>query len=395
MIAKVLCVDDEENILRAFERSLRGQYQLETAVGPERGLEAISSKGPFAVVVSDLRMPGMDGISFLAEVRQRSPETVRLILSGNADLDAAIASVNQGSIFQFLTKPCPPERLRMALDAALKQYELISSERVLLEGTLQGSISMLTEVLGVVNPLAFSKCQRIRQYVRHIATTQGLSNTWEFDLAAMLSQIGCITIPHGVLEKIDARLPLSKEEQDTFESHPSVGHDLLERIPRLEMVADMILHQATPLRELRDSHLCEVVTIGAQMLKISLLFDDVVTRGEIPQKALEFMNQRPEIYQPSLVSTLMKACPASEQTQLRSLPLSALRPRMIAQEPIKTKTGFVLVTKGEMITEPLLVRIKNFDQTVGIVQPLIMLTAVRSFTSPPALRHEEPLATRT
>jgi DNA-binding NtrC family response regulator len=92
MNRKILCVDDEENVLRAFERNLRLHFEIETAVVPVAGLSAIAARGPYAVVISDLRMPEMDGIQFLATVRKQSPDTVRLILSGNADLQAAIAA---------------------------------------------------------------------------------------------------------------------------------------------------------------------------------------------------------------------------------------------------------------------------------------------------------------
>src|SRR5438105_2797905 len=128
MKRKILCVDDEENVLRAFERNLRSRFDIETAVGPLEGLAAVANRGPYAVIVSDLRMPHMDGIQFLSAVRTQSPDTVRLILTGNADLQTAIASVNEGSVFQFLTKPCPVEKLSSALEAALKQHQLITAE---------------------------------------------------------------------------------------------------------------------------------------------------------------------------------------------------------------------------------------------------------------------------
>lgn len=209
MNRKVLCVDDEENVLRAFERNLRRHFEIETAVGPVAGLSAIAQRGPYAVVISDLRMPEMNGIQFLSAVRKQSPDSVRLILSGNADLQAAIASVNEGSIFRFLTKPCPVDTLRTAIDGALKQHQLLIAERELLEHTLNGTVVMMTEVLSVVSPLAFSRTSRIRRYVRHMATQLELPNLWEFDLASMLSQIGCIAVPSDILEKLYAGMALT------------------------------------------------------------------------------------------------------------------------------------------------------------------------------------------
>lgn len=137
MTERILCVDDEPHILEAFQRQFREQFAIETAVGGERALAAIAEHGPFAVVVSDLRMPDMDGIRLLSTIRERAPETVRILLTGYADLQAAIEAVNAGHIFRFLTKPCPSETLAKALEAGLAQYRLITAEKALLEQTLK------------------------------------------------------------------------------------------------------------------------------------------------------------------------------------------------------------------------------------------------------------------
>ena len=126
---RILFVDDDPETLASYGRALRKKYDLDLARGPVRGLEAVAENGPYAVVVSDLRMPGMDGISVLAKVREMRPETVRVMLTGFADLTAAIAAVNEGNIFRFLTKPCEPSALQAALTAAAEQYRLVMAER--------------------------------------------------------------------------------------------------------------------------------------------------------------------------------------------------------------------------------------------------------------------------
>src|ERR1039458_7392095 len=108
---KILLVDDEPRVIEALQRSLRTEFNLQIAEGPENGLRALAHNGPFAVVVSDLRMPGMNGVQFLARVRASSPETIRVMLTGQADMNDAIAAINEGNIFRFLTKPCPAATL--------------------------------------------------------------------------------------------------------------------------------------------------------------------------------------------------------------------------------------------------------------------------------------------
>lgn len=360
MNRKVLCVDDEENVLRAFERNLRLHFEIETAVGPVEGLSAVTQRGPYAVVISDLRMPGMDGIQFLSAVRKQSPDTVRLILSGNADLQAVIAAVNEDSIFQFLTKPCPADTLRSAIEGALKQYQLIIAERELLEHTLNGSVAMMTEVLSVVSPLAFSRASRIRGPIRHMATQLELPDLWEFDLASMLSHIGCIAVPSDILEKRYTGTALSTEEQKTFASHPSVGQKLLAKIPRMEVIAQIIGYQMTPFRELRDLKISEVVKVGAQMLMVAIYLDETVARGASQESALKFMSDRPEVYQPRLTAAIGSADLGAVEMEVRTIRLRDLKPNMIINEDLLAANGLLLVAKGQSISEPVIARLLNF-----------------------------------
>jgi response regulator RpfG family c-di-GMP phosphodiesterase len=373
MTRKVLCVDDEENILRAFERNLRSHFEIETAVGAAQGLARINEQGPYAVVVSDLRMPGMDGIQFLAEVRKLSPDTVRLILSGNADLEAVIAAVNLDSIFQFLTKPCGTDRFRAALDAALKQHQLINAERELLEETLNASVAMLTEVLSMVNPVAFSRASRIRGHVRHMAAHLRMPNVWEFELAAMLSQIGCMAVPPEILEKLSTCKPLSAEEERAVESHPSVAYSLLIKIPRMELIAEIIRRQMTSFRDLGGPDIRDEVAIGAQMLKVAIYFDEAVLAGRSPQEALRFMLDRPEIYQARLVASIERTEVSPVEHRTAAIYMRDLKLNMILNEDIRSKSGLYLIPKGQLVSEPVMARMMNFNKSMGIIEPFSVL----------------------
>jgi response regulator RpfG family c-di-GMP phosphodiesterase len=237
MNEKILLVDDDPNILKGYERSLRREFQLETAPGANQALQMVTHNGPYAVVVSDMRMPGMDGIQLLARVKSQSPDTVRIMLTGNAETETAIQAVNEGSIFRFLTKPCDRELMAKTLTAALVQYRLVTAEKELLERTLHGSIQVLTEVLSLVNPGAFGRAMRARRYIHHLAQTLRLENTWQYEIAALMSQLGCVTLPPEIIEKVYTGQTLSVEEQEQYDAHPSIACDLLSKIPRLEPIA--------------------------------------------------------------------------------------------------------------------------------------------------------------
>ena len=122
MAEKILLVDDDRHSLDAIAVALRRRFAVSVAAGAKEGLERVCADGPYAVVVSDYKMPGMDGVEFLARVRELAPGSVRVMLTGHGDLEAAVAAVNKGEVFRFLTKPCPTAVLGAALDAGVEKY---------------------------------------------------------------------------------------------------------------------------------------------------------------------------------------------------------------------------------------------------------------------------------
>jgi serine phosphatase RsbU (regulator of sigma subunit) len=122
MKAKVLLVDDDAMILAGLKRHLRNQFRIETALSGEQGLKRIKENGPFAVIVSDFSMPGMNGIEFLCRAKETDPNTVRMMLTASADMSTAIQAVNEGSIFQFHPKPCPADTLGKAIQSGIEAY---------------------------------------------------------------------------------------------------------------------------------------------------------------------------------------------------------------------------------------------------------------------------------
>ena len=169
MTARILLVDDEVNVLQSYQRTLRREFsRLELATGGAQALEMMAKGDPFAVIVSDMRMPSMDGVVFLAKAREAAPRTVRMMLTGNSDLDTAIRAVREGHIFRFLTKPCSSEMLAEALRAGVEQYRLVMAEVELLEKTLSGSVRLLTDLLSLLDPESFGRTDAARATVRSI-----------------------------------------------------------------------------------------------------------------------------------------------------------------------------------------------------------------------------------
>jgi response regulator RpfG family c-di-GMP phosphodiesterase len=364
----ILCVDDDPNILEAFQRQFRKKFNLHTAIGPEPGLEALANSGPFAVVVSDLRMPGMDGIQFLAAVRDRSPETIRIMLTGQADLSTSIAAVNQGSIFRFLVKPCAPTVLGKVLEAGLAQHQLMVAERQLTQQTLLGCVEVLVEVLSIAQPEAFNQAKRVRRYVQRLASILSVAETWQFETAAMLSQIGLITLPRDLAEKASARKPLTLDETSRFAGHAAAASRILEKVPRLETVAKIISAQQEPWRNLRHYETDErnkTWTTGAQMLKAAMDYDDLRYQGCSYEDASLQMNSRGDIYGPEMLQALARLAEIESAEEIRSVPVLSLAPNMVLEENIDVQNGLCLLGAGQEITSTILERLHSFSHLIG------------------------------
>ena len=123
----ILCVDDEPNVIESMSLNLQVHYTVLTASSGPEGLEVLKGRKDVAVVVSDMRMPDMDGAEFLAAVRKVAPSAVRMLLTGYSEIDAAMRAVNEGQIFRFLTKPCETEHLIASLESAVEQYRLVTA----------------------------------------------------------------------------------------------------------------------------------------------------------------------------------------------------------------------------------------------------------------------------
>ncbi|MFN8110630.1 MAG: response regulator [Thermoleophilia bacterium] len=231
---RVLMVDDEIAILEGFELNLSRTVDVTCAGSGAEALRIIADGPPFAVITSDMRMPGMDGATFLAQARQAAPDAVRMLLTGQTDLDSAIAAMNTGGIFRFLTKPCPHPILMAALEDALEQHRLILAERVLLRETLPATVRVLTHALG-----APARGDALRQRVLELCHATG-RDPWRAELAAMFCEIGCVFLPPQLAGNHFRHHPLNAQEQAQVDRLPVLADELLAHIPRLDGVRDVL-----------------------------------------------------------------------------------------------------------------------------------------------------------
>lgn len=381
MNKKILFVDDDPNLLAALQRSLRRLFQFDTALGGPEALNTIATRGPYAVIVADQSMPGMSGVELLEIVRQRAPDTVRVMLTGNADQQAAVDAVNRGAVFRFLNKPCPPEVLIPALEMALKQYELVHTERELLEGTLMGSIQILSEVLGMVDAEALGRGQRLRDSMRLFARYLDAKPAWELEVAAWLSPLGFAAVPALILRKLSLGSELLPTEKSVVNRVPEIGYRLITEVPRLEGVAKIVLYQnknydGTNVPSDRVSG--EDIPQGARMLKILADRLSLEIEGIVKHRALDLMQHRAGVYDPRLLTQCFECLPdflvnaVSANLPVRTCRYDELKPGWVLVSEVGGLSGAVLASAGERVTPILIERLRN-AALLGYLQDSILV----------------------
>ena len=381
MSERILFVDDDTNLLASVERTFRRQFQLDTAEGGEPGLAKIAQRGPYAAVVSDRQMPGMDGIQFLAAARQRAPDTVRILLTGNVDLEAAVRVVNEGNIFRFLIKPCPTDILSKALEDALAIYRLATAEKELLNKTLSGSVKLLTEILSAVDARSFGRTEKLRNLVNEVIQRAPMENAWEVHLAAMLAPIGNLTLPPETLIKANAGEMLSKVEEQLLDTMPETASRLLANIPRLHEVAKLVRYQNKHYDGSGfppDSTQGEAIPAGARLLKILFDMIQLQSGGLVPLKALNEMQQRRGWYDPKLLAVVRAsfggAASAEPDTTKPNISVTVadLTVGMVLYSDVRTKAGILVLSAGHQISQMSLKKIQNFAELTGVKEPIFV-----------------------
>jgi CheY-like chemotaxis protein len=384
-LARILCVDDEPRILEGLSLHVRRRYEVTTASSGAAGLDLLRRGDVFAVVVSDMRMPGMDGAAFLSKVRQLIPDTVRILLTGQADMASAIAAVNEGQIFRFLTKPCSPVVLLGALEAAVTQHRLITGERVLLEETLHGSIKTLVDVLALTNPASFGRVTRIKQHVSDLADKLEIRERWQVEVAAMLSQLGSIALPPEVAEKLYHGHPLLPDEEAMIARLPALTEGLLGNIPRLEVVRGILASQQRPRSVAADSDHAEkqLIVRGGEMLRVATDFDALEARGISPTLALSTMRGREHHYDLAILAAFAELRGADGPgAQIREISVSELQVGMILAEDL-TMGNTLLVARGYEVTQSFVERCRNYSKGV-LKEPLRVLIPAPKMPAIPA-----------
>lgn len=408
---RVLCVDDEANILSALRRLFRPcGYVVTVAASGEEGL-AILDQAPFDLVISDMRMPGMSGAQFLEEVSTRWPDTMRLLLTGYADIDSTIDAVNKGRIFHYVSKPWDDKALLLIVRHALERKQLerdkarlealtaqqneelkdvnASLELKVMERTVElrkanehikasfiTSIKVFANLIELREGAIGGHSRRVAELARKLAKRAGMDAAAVQDvfLAGLLHDIGKIGLPDTLLSRAVAEM--SGPELLRYRKHPQAGEHALMALSELAQAARLVRshHERFDGKGYPDGLAGEQIPLGARIVAVANDYDGLqigtlAARKRTAREALELLEAgRGRSYDPGVLDLFLEVIAESERNDLKEVGLSVARlmPGMILSRDLVTRQGYLLLATDFVLTAGIIRQIQEYASQEGL-----------------------------
>jgi CheY-like chemotaxis protein len=347
-----------------------------------RGRMALAAAGQQApdLILLDINMPGMDGYE-VCERLKSDPRLAKIPVIFLSALDATedkIKAFRSGGV-DYVSKPFQFEEVQARVETHLKLRRAQQAENDLLEKTLKGVVSGLCELVQITSPVLALRSRAIRDIVFWVTREMRLDNPWQYELAASLCLVGCITLPDDAFERCYAGENLSPDEEQMFRAHPDTAARQLSNIPRLEAVAEMIRHIRHQQAPDGDPSVSEPVRAGARMLHLALELDRRVSRGASFRSAVEHLKVSPARFDRRMLDAVASYSPAPTDFELRSVPIRELKAGMVLEKDVLSPDSNVLILKaGTVLTETWIERLGNFAKFRGFAGPLPVRIASRT-----------------
>ena len=350
-LGRILIIDDDLNILHGYRRMLGRRYEVEIAEGPREGLQKALSGEQYAVIICDLHMPKVDGLSLMAKVRELSPHTIRIILTGSLDNSNALDAMNDGIIFRYLTKPCRLEVLSRCIDEGLAFHrQALLAERMRGQ-TLVGLALLMADLFSVQEPQLAGSAPRIHALVSQMARRLALPEAWEFEVAAALCKIGLVSLPPALKTCLSQGLELTSAQAELVAQNPQRAASFLEPLSDLAEVAQMLAAAGKPLPPVAGTCMLAAPRwlIGAQLLRLANDYEKQRAVQPNALAALQALRQAASDYYPEMLDCLV-AMVTEECKCKTTLSLDKLQPGMVLAEDLLSHRGQMLIARGQTIT---------------------------------------------
>ncbi|NBV86613.1 MAG: response regulator [Verrucomicrobia bacterium] len=371
----ILCVDDDPNVLASLVRGLRKYFTVHTALSGAEALSILQMGGPYAAILSDMRMPEMDGLEFLAKAAVLAPDTVAAMLTGNVDQITAVEALNSGRVHRFITKPASTETIEETLQACCSLHEELCAKRGVLERAMEGGVSLLREVYQSAGQRALAGPDLLMDYVSsffyNIHPNQKTPR--EIEVALMLRYVGSSSLPGSLMQRAAMGEVLSPSEGQLIHSAAASGIQLLYGLPGMEAVARILHYQNKGFDGSgppEDSLQGEALPFGSRLLRVMSDLLDLEKTGLKRHDALMRMAANAKRYDPEILKLCRLRWQFDRNIQLRRVPkpvlLSDLCVSDILAKPLYSKDSQLVALEGTVMTETLLRQIRILEQNNNI-----------------------------
>jgi len=363
----IMVVDDNPANLKLLEDLLREHgYEVRSFPRGRLALRAADQEPPDLVLL-DINMPEMNGYEVCEQMKSNAnlAGLPVIFLSALNATEDKVSGFRAGGV-DYISKPFQFEEVQARVKTHVKLRRAQQAEYDLLERTLGGAVGTLWELVQLTSPVLALRSRAIRNIVLFITKRMGIQDPWQYELAATLCLLGCISIPDDVFERAYCGQNVSPDDDRMFRAHPECGARLLSKIPRLDVVAEMIRGQHCA----GEASVPEQSGLGARMLDLALEFDRRIYRGGTPQSALAEL-RRLARFDSRMLDALGSYSPAQAEYEVQRLSIKELRAGMVLEEDVLSKDGNLLIfKKGTVLTETWVERLGNFAKAPGAQEPV-------------------------
>ncbi|MCM8541736.1 MAG: response regulator [Lentisphaeraceae bacterium] len=350
----VLFVDDDENILNAFKRNLNGKFKVCTVFDVTEAIGMLK-KNNFPIIVSDMKMPKINGADFLSIVKKHSPNSVRILLSGESTRDDIITCINECQIFKFLSKPCPPADLEETLKDAYQHYKENMLQKDEVDITVKGVTQVIASMHKFFLPEIYNKSLKIARQSKLLAKHFNIDSTWELEMTSLLMFFGAL---HN---KVHGWEILKIGENMDKSLNVSIG--FLKKIPKFQNVT-VVMNELRSL--LKNKRLILNIDSEAKLIKFLIDYNSLISDSNFEKKFQD-------LYAKKIFDDLPNINKFIDPTFVREISPEEIASGMIFAEPVKTKAGATVVNQGEVVSERHVLQVKQFhaknqlDQTLKLI----------------------------
>jgi len=359
----IMVVDDNPTNLKLLEDMLREDgYEVRSFPLGRLAIAAARQEAPDLILL-DINMPELNGyqVCEILKSTKALADIPVIFLSALNEIEDKVKGFRSGGV-DYISKPFQFEEVRARVETQIKLRRALQSEHELLERTLGGAVETLWELVQITSPVLALRSRAVRDIVLWIVKRMELRDPWQYELAATLCLVGCIALPEEVFEKGYSGQDLSPDEDRMFRAHPEGAAHLLSKIPRMEIVAEIIQRQHKPET---GSSAAELPVQGARILHLALELDRRIYRGATAASAIAGLRCSTR-FDGRMVDALSGYSPAQADFEVRRLPLRELRAGMVLEKDFLTKDGNLMVLKGgTILTDTWIERMENFSKTRG------------------------------